>query len=116
MLQKAKRKRGNGIVDTTLATYLLSSLKRIFHNGQPTHGGVCKTYEGIISTSPLGILDLKASLWASTLYLGNHDRKYQPLNIVSIGRCILRMQLKYFYFTIRSFCRKVLFSTDTLWP
>lgn len=86
------RKKEERIVVTTLRTYSLSSVKRIYHNGKPTHDGVRKTCEGMISTSPLGTLGLITSLWAETLYQGNHDMKYKPLNIVSTERFILRMQ------------------------
>ena len=68
-------------------------MKRLFHNDQPTRGGVRKFYERMISTSPFGTLCLIASLSAAILYQENHDRKYKPGNIVSIGRYIPRMQV-----------------------
>ena len=51
-----------GIVVTTLGTYPISFVKRLFHNGQPTRDGVRKIYEGMISASPFGTLGLIASL------------------------------------------------------
>ena len=40
----------------------------------------------------IGTLGLIASLWAATFYPINYDRKYEHLNIVSIGRYIPREQ------------------------
>ena len=35
-----------------IETYPISSVKRLFHNGQPTRNGVRKIYEVMISTLP----------------------------------------------------------------
>jgi hypothetical protein len=37
-------------VFTTSGTYLWSFVTQIFHNGQPSHDGDCKTFEGMTST------------------------------------------------------------------
>ena len=37
-------------VFTTSGTYLWSFVTHIFHNGQPSHGGDCKTFEVMTST------------------------------------------------------------------
>ena len=59
---------------TTIHSYLSLCLKQIFHSSQLTRYGVCKFFKGIIATSPLGILVLRALLLEVTLYHGNHDR------------------------------------------
>jgi hypothetical protein len=65
----------------------------IFHNGQPSHGGDCKTFEVMTSTYPRVNLGSVAALLAATLYQGNSDRNhklwniYQMRDIYSICRC-----------------------------
>ena len=68
-------RRGDWIVVTTSGTCLLSSVKRILQNGQPTRDGVRKIYKELISNSPFGTLDLTASLLVATLHFRHHDRK-----------------------------------------
>ena len=50
--------KAKGIVVTTLGTYPISSVKRLFLNGQPTRDGVRKIYEVMISTSQFETLEL----------------------------------------------------------
>jgi hypothetical protein len=58
----------------------------IFHNGQPSHGGNCKTFEVMTSTLPIGTLGSAAFLLAATLYQGNPDMNHKLWNIISKGR------------------------------
>ena len=60
---------------TTSGTFPWSfGTQQIFHNGQPSHGGDCKTFEVMTSTEPIGTLGSIASLLAGTLYQGNLER------------------------------------------
>jgi hypothetical protein len=62
---------------TTSGTYPLSFVTQIFHNGQPSHGGDCKTFEVMTSTKPKGTLGSVASLLPTTLYQGKPDRNHK---------------------------------------
>lgn len=55
------------ILVTQIETYL-PHLWNIFHNGQPIRDGGFKMYEGMIYTSQLRTLGIKASLLLATLY------------------------------------------------
>ena len=56
---------------TTNGTYPWSFVTQIFHNGQPSHGGDCESFEVMTSTLPRRTLGSVASLLAATLYQGN---------------------------------------------
>jgi hypothetical protein len=78
---------------TTSGTYPWSFVTQIFHNGQPSHGGDCKTFEVMTSTKARRTHGSVASLLAATLYQGNPDRNHKLWNIVSTERYILHMQM-----------------------
>jgi hypothetical protein len=79
-------------VFTTSGTYAWSIVTQIFHNGQPSHGDDCKTFQVITSTYLRGTLGAVGSLLTATLYQGNSDRNHKRWNIASTGRYILHMQ------------------------
>jgi hypothetical protein len=77
----------------TSATYPWSFVTKIFHNGQPSHGGDRKIFEVMTSTLPKGILGSVASLLAASFYQGNPDRNHKLWNIISSERDILHIQV-----------------------
>ena len=83
----------NREVITTSGTYPWSFVTQIFQNGQPSHGGGCKSFEVMTSILPKGTLGSVASLFAATLYQGNPDRNYKLWNIVSSERYILHIRV-----------------------
>ena len=78
---------------TTGGTYPWSFVTQIFNNGQPSHGGDCKTFEVMISTLTSGTIGSIASVLAAILYQGNPHRNHKLWNIVSTDRYILHMQV-----------------------
>ena len=64
-----------------------SFVRQMFHNGQPSRGGDCKTFEvhddfNLTKKNPW----LSTPLLAVTLYQGNPDRNHKLRNIVSTER------------------------------
>ena len=80
-------------VFTTSETYPWSFVTKIFHNGQPSHGGDRNIFEVMTSTLSKGTLGSVVSLLAATLYQGNPDRNNKLWNIISSERYILHMQV-----------------------
>jgi hypothetical protein len=58
-------------VFTTSGTYPWSFVTQILHNGQPSHGGDCESFEVMTSILPRRTLGSVASLLSATLYQGN---------------------------------------------
>jgi hypothetical protein len=61
--------------------------------GQLSHGGDCKAFEVMTSTSPIGTLGSVASLLAATFCQGSPYRNHKLWNIVSTERYMLHVQV-----------------------
>ena len=70
---------------------VICDTNKIFHNGQPSHGGNCKTFDVMTSTLPIGTLAGLGSAAFLTLYQyqGNPNRNHKLWNIISKERYIL---------------------------